>query len=270
MTILLSPNLKKKKKSQQESPQFVVSRIINNLLSKVYRRDNGFTTWKTPSTPRVTTLPRINGTSWPCTRIAELLDTAATAPPPCITANPCNEVERVRPALDARLRVLYGPKYRELGKEHASKRSQCGVTGVESSWEEIEQLLGSDHRSFLAGDSSSIVRTSDISKITTKTLPVVAKYVRGYVERRNDFYSILTDYDEFKVKYLKRYYLNVIKENKIMKMIFFYYFEMIMPFYLIIYFNIYCLKKKKVKQVMNNTPQHVSSTAIPSTSRFIE
>lgn len=100
----------------------------------------------------------------------------------CIVANPCYEVERVRPALDARLRVLYGPKYRELGKEHASKRSRCGVNGVESSWEEIEQLLGSDRswREILRVS----VRIPDISKITTKSLPVVAEYVRGYVRKK--------------------------------------------------------------------------------------
>lgn len=159
-------------------------------------------------------LPRINGTSWPCTRIAELLDTTATAPPPCFVANPCYEVERVRPALDARLRVLYGPKYRELGKEHASKRSRCGVTGVESSWE--EQLLGSDSswREILRVS----VRIPDISKITSKTLPVVAKYVRGYVRKKKWFRYLLT-VNVFKVKYLKRYYLNVIKKNKIIEMI---------------------------------------------------
>lgn len=163
-------------------------------------------------------LPRINGTSWPCTRIAELLDTAATAPPPCFVANPCYEVERVRPALDARLRVLYGPKYRELGKEHASKRSRCGVTGVESSWEEIEQLLGSDSswREILRVS----VRIPDISKITSKTLPVVAKYVRGYVRKKKRIsIQYLLTVNVFKVKYLKRYYLNVIKKNKIIEMI---------------------------------------------------
>lgn len=161
-------------------------------------------------------LPRINGTSWPCTRIAELLDTAATAPPPCFVANPCYEVERVRPALDARLRVLYGPKYRELGKEHASKRSRCGVTGVESSWEEIEQLLGSDSswREILRVS----VRIPDISKITSKTLPVVAKYVRGYV-RKKKWFRFNIYWLWMCLKYLKRYYLNVIKKNKIIEMI---------------------------------------------------
>lgn len=161
-------------------------------------------------------LPRINGTSWPCTRIAELLDTAATAPPPCFVANPCYEVERVRPALDARLRVLYGPKYRELGKEHASKRSRCGVTGVESSWEEIEQLLGSD--SSWQEILRVSVRIPDISKITTKTLPVVAKYVRGYV-RKKKWFRFNIYWLWMCLKYLKRYYLNVIKKNKIIEMI---------------------------------------------------
>lgn len=40
------------------------------------------------------------------------------------SAKLCNEAERVRSAFNARVRVLYRPKYREVGKEHASKRSQ--------------------------------------------------------------------------------------------------------------------------------------------------
>ena len=37
------------------------------------------------------------------------------------SAKLCNEAERVQSAFNARVRVLYRPKYREVGKEHASK-----------------------------------------------------------------------------------------------------------------------------------------------------
>lgn len=129
----------------------------------------------------------------------------------CIVANPCYEVERVRPALDARLRVLYGPKYRELGKEHASKRSPMrGQRG----WIE----LGRDRaitrkRSFLAGDSSSIRTNTGYLENYNEHFACCDWVCKRLCEKEEMIQYLLT------VTSLKRYYLNVIKNNKIIEMI---------------------------------------------------
>lgn len=120
---------------------------------------------------------------WPCTRIAELLDTAATAPPPCVSS----QTRVTRSSVFDRLSMLDFACFMDLNianwvKSTRASDPQCGVNGVESSWEEIEQLLGSDRswREILRVS----VRIPDISKITTNTLPVVTEYVRGYVRKK--------------------------------------------------------------------------------------